>query len=172
MFSQLFSCSAQGAAHSNTPMNTAPALPSLPYVGTGTSTKPFRLCLSHVSVKDWSSSRPTWDVHSTVHPELEHTGGQVASFCSDHVKFDGTKDIKCFDWSSFKDAIDNLKDVDLAIEGYSSEPIPPAPVINLPTVFSEKMFGTFKGLISVEDITRTITQKFEHLDSAKSSWHG
>ncbi|EUC60561.1 delta-endotoxin CytB, putative [Rhizoctonia solani AG-3 Rhs1AP] len=119
------------------------------------------------STQGQDAPRFVWDVLSSLPPSLQHAGAQVIRFATDYVTHDETKGANSFDWTAFKDAIDNLETVDLVMEGYSSSPLTPAPVIQLPTVFADALVNKLKMPISEEDVTQTVKQVLERLDYAK-----
>ncbi|KDN40805.1 hypothetical protein RSAG8_07823, partial [Rhizoctonia solani AG-8 WAC10335] len=108
-----------------------------------------------------------WDVISTLPPALQHTGAQVVRFASDYVKVDESKGVKSFNWTEFKNAIDDLETVDLVMEGYSSNPLAPAPVVQLPTAFASALTNKLKMPVVEDGVAETIKDVLEHLDYAK-----
>ncbi|KDN42553.1 hypothetical protein RSAG8_06696, partial [Rhizoctonia solani AG-8 WAC10335] len=91
---------------------------------------------SLMSTKGQDSSGFVWDVLSTLPVSFQHTGAQVVRFLSDYVKLDESKGVKSFHWTEFKNAVDNLPDVDFVIEAHTVESVAPGPVVQLPTAFA------------------------------------
>ncbi|KEP50603.1 putative delta-endotoxin CytB [Rhizoctonia solani 123E] len=119
------------------------------------------------SIEGQNSARFVWDVLSTLPASLQYTGAQVVRFASDYVKHDVSKGVNSFDWSEFKNAVDDLPGVDLVMEGFSSDPIAPSPVVQLPTVFADALVNKLKMPINEEDVAQTIQTVLERLDYAK-----
>ncbi|CAE7140072.1 unnamed protein product [Rhizoctonia solani] len=115
------------------------------------------------------SSRFVWDVLSTLPPSLQHAGAQAVQFCSDYVKHDETKGVKSFDFPGFKNAVDNLPDVDFIIEGFDSANVSPGPIVQLPATFATPLVQKFRLPIEEKDVADFIQVVYDRLDYAKQA---
>ncbi|CUA67910.1 hypothetical protein RSOLAG22IIIB_07597 [Rhizoctonia solani] len=125
---------------------------------------------SHLSsIQGQESTRFVWDVLSTLPLSLQHAGAQVVRFASDYVSHDETKGVKSFDWTKFKNAVDDLETVDLVIDGYTSSSIDSALVAQLPTPVASALATRLKmpTTVTESDIAQMVQEVLERLDYAK-----
>ncbi|CUA67913.1 hypothetical protein RSOLAG22IIIB_07601 [Rhizoctonia solani] len=113
------------------------------------------------------SVRFVWDVLSTLPPALQHTGAQVLQFCSDCVKFDKSKGVNSFNLTEFKDAVDDLPNVDFVMEAFNVENVTPGPVAQLPATFASVLVNKFNIPIAESEVFQAVRGIFRRLDYAK-----
>ncbi|CUA67912.1 hypothetical protein RSOLAG22IIIB_07600 [Rhizoctonia solani] len=115
-----------------------------------------------------SSDQRSFEIFSTLPPNLQPPADEVVKFISPHVKESGDG-VKSFDWPSFKEALDNYPGVDIVIEGFKSPETSKNPFNNLPSVCARELIDPLSMPLPKEDITQFMKGVLNDLKSAKES---
>ncbi|EUC60558.1 delta-endotoxin CytB, putative [Rhizoctonia solani AG-3 Rhs1AP] len=106
------------------------------------------------------------EVISTLPPNFQPVTEQLLKFISPHVK-SSSDGQKFFDWTGFKNAIDDYPGVDIVIEGFDSPSTSKVAFKELPSQTADGLIVTLSMPIAKASVIAALKPLFTDLQSAK-----
>ncbi|KEP47024.1 putative delta-endotoxin CytB [Rhizoctonia solani 123E] len=114
-----------------------------------------------------TTAQKPFEIISTLPPNLQPTAERLVAFISPHVQ--STNGSKLFNWSSFKNAVDDYEGVELVIGGFHSPSASKTPFNSLPSQCAGHIVKPLSMPIAEDDITPVLKRALVNLKAAKEN---
>ncbi|CUA74285.1 hypothetical protein RSOLAG22IIIB_11103 [Rhizoctonia solani] len=114
-----------------------------------------------------TTAQKPFEIVSTLPPDLQPTGERVANYISPHVQPSNGPNL--FNWTSFKNAIDDYEGVALVIDGFHSPQSRDIPFNSLPLACAGQITTPLSMPIGEDDVAPVLQRSLTNLRSAKEN---
>ncbi|CUA74282.1 hypothetical protein RSOLAG22IIIB_11099 [Rhizoctonia solani] len=114
-----------------------------------------------------TTAQKPFEIVSTLPPDLQPTGERVANYISPHVQPSNGPNL--FNWTSFKNAIDDYEGVALVIDGFHSPSSSHVPFNSLPSQCAGQITTPLPMPIAQDDVLPVLKRALTNLKSAKEN---
>ncbi|KAL5639606.1 hypothetical protein ACGC1H_006274 [Rhizoctonia solani] len=114
-----------------------------------------------------TTAQKPFEIISTLPPNLQPTAERLADFISPHVQ--SSNGPQLFDWTSFKNAVDDYEGVELVIGGFHSPSTSNVPFNSLPSQCAGQIVKPLSMPIAEDHITPVLKRTLANLKSAKEN---